>query len=165
MKLEEFVNFGRYELSLYAEAAFCYKALQRECVEVVQAMYDDISPTMTAFDYDEGRSYTVSYNPEDTALNIISTKERYKKMLDKLECKAQRFEAGMEVLTDREKDVVRIAYFGHENNLGLSPEYFRQVLESAQAKLCSFLGESKADQIKTYEEAFKNRTQQRVRAS
>lgn len=165
MKLEENIAFGLYELSLYAEAAYGFRSLQKERDEAVKELYADISPTMTTFNYDEGRSYTVSYNPEDTGLEIISTKERYQKILGKLEYKAQKFEESMETLTDRERDVVRISYFDHQDNLGVSPEYFRQVLESAQVKLCSFLGELKSEQIKTYEEYFKNRTRQRVKAS
>lgn len=38
-------------------------------------------------------------------------------------------------LTPRELDVINIMYYGRKNNLGLSPEYFNEVLISARKKL------------------------------
>lgn len=38
-------------------------------------------------------------------------------------------------LTDREKDVMRIMHFGRKNDLGLSPAYFQEILNSARDKL------------------------------
>ncbi|MCM3405928.1 helix-turn-helix domain-containing protein [Cytobacillus oceanisediminis] len=165
MKLEGNIVFGLYELSRYAEAAFNYEALKMERDEVVHSMYDDISPTMITFDYDEPRSYITSYDPEETALNIIGTKERYQKMLNKLERKSYVFNEGMEMLTDRERDVIRIAYQGHKNTLGLSPEYFQQVLQSAEEKLCSFLSQSKVEHLQAFEENHKQRLRQYIHAS
>jgi hypothetical protein len=39
-----------------------------------------------------------------------------------------------DILTDREQDVIRVMYFGMKDTLGLSPEYFQEVLNSARAK-------------------------------
>ncbi|RVP93681.1 hypothetical protein [Sinorhizobium meliloti] len=159
MTLEENA-IGIFELGTYAEASVYCDLLKTERDEVVQSLYDDISPTMTAFDYDEGRTYTVSYNPEDTAINIISTKERYQKMIKKFERKARLFEEAMDTLTDRERDVIRVIYFNHRQHLALSPEYFEEVLSSAREKLCLFLGELKAHQIQAYEENHKESIRQ-----
>jgi hypothetical protein len=40
-----------------------------------------------------------------------------------------------DILTDREQDVIRVMYLGMKDNLGLSPEYFQEVLHSAWNKL------------------------------
>lgn len=162
MKLEE---FGLYELSQYAAANFEYMGLVLERDTLIQSLYDDISPTMVAYDYDTGQSYAVSYNPEATALNIISTKERYKKMIDIVERKAQLFEAAMESLTDRERDVIQVCYHYRKNDLGLSPRYFYQVLESAQQKLCSFLQDAREEHIQAFMAMRKAEIKQKIQAS
>ncbi|MEH7442770.1 hypothetical protein V7201_10740 [Bacillus sp. JJ1122] len=153
MILEE--NFGLYELRRYAESSMHKDLLVAERNEVIESLYDDISPTITGYDYEEGKIYSITTNPETMALKIIDTKETYQKMIDKEEKRALLFEAGLEILTEREQDVIRVHYFQHKNNLGLSPEYFREVLTAAQEKLCSFLGKSRMDQIRTYEDEFK----------
>lgn len=38
-------------------------------------------------------------------------------------------------LTPREIDVIRIMHFGFPNNLGLSEEYFNEILQEARKKL------------------------------
>lgn len=152
MKLEE--SFGLFELRQYADSSWYKDLLITERDEVVQAMYDDISPTMVSYD-EAGQLYTVSYNPETTALHIIDTKEKYQKMIDKESRKALLFEAGMATLTDRERDVVKVHYLNHKSNLGLSPEFFLEVLTEAQEKLCSFLGNAKVEQIQAYQDEFK----------
>lgn len=40
-----------------------------------------------------------------------------------------------EDLSPREKDVIRVMYFGKKNDLGLSEEYFLEVLNGARSKL------------------------------
>jgi hypothetical protein len=40
-----------------------------------------------------------------------------------------------DTLTPREKDVIRVMYFGRKNDLGLSPDYFQETLISARVKL------------------------------
>jgi hypothetical protein len=40
-----------------------------------------------------------------------------------------------DVLTPREQDVIRVMHFGRTNDLGLSPEYFLEVLNEARSKL------------------------------
>lgn len=40
-----------------------------------------------------------------------------------------------ERLTPRELDVIRVMYFGRKDDLGLSPEYFQETLNSARKKL------------------------------
>lgn len=46
---------------------------------------------------------------------------------------------GMQTLTYRERDVVQVHYFNRENKLGLSPEYFNEVLTEAENKLMYYL--------------------------
>lgn len=153
MILEE--NFGLFELRQYVDSTVYKDLLAAERDEAVEALYDDISPTITGYDYDEGRMYSVTTRTEAMALKIIDTKERYQKMIDKEERKALLFEAAIETLTDREQDVVRVHYFNHKDNLGLSPEYFSEILSAAQEKLCSFLGNARREQIQTYESEFR----------
>jgi hypothetical protein len=40
-----------------------------------------------------------------------------------------------DMLTDREKDVIRVMHLGMKDTLGLSPEYFQEVLNDARTKL------------------------------
>jgi hypothetical protein len=40
-----------------------------------------------------------------------------------------------DVLTPRELDVIRVMHYGRKNDLGLSPEYFQELLYSARKKL------------------------------
>lgn len=40
-----------------------------------------------------------------------------------------------DMLTDREKDVIRVMHLGLKDTLGLSPEYFQELLQSAREKL------------------------------
>lgn len=163
MLLEDDYCFGLFELRQYADSKMYTDILKNERDYVVQALYDDISPTITGYDYEEGRMYSVSCNPESMAIKIIETKERYEKMIKKEERRALMFEVGMDILTDRERDVIRVHYFGHKNTLGLSTAYFSEILHAAQEKLCSFLGKAKYEHIQTYENDFKE-SRQRVKA-
>ncbi|RYI25080.1 hypothetical protein EVU96_25030 [Bacillus infantis] len=162
MKLEE---FGLYELKQYADAAFEHAGLVLERDTLIQALYDDISPTMVSIDYNTGEAYTVSYHPETTAINIISVKDRFQKMIDKVERKARLFGAAMENLTDRERDVIQVCYHYRKNDLGLSPQYFYQVLGSAQQKLCSFLQEAREEHVQAYMANRKAELRQKIQAS
>jgi hypothetical protein len=40
-----------------------------------------------------------------------------------------------DILTDREQDVIRVMHLGMKDTLGLSPDYFQDVLHSARVKL------------------------------
>jgi hypothetical protein len=141
-----------------------YSALIIERDVVIQSMYDGISPTM-AYDYDTGQSFSISYNPESAALNIISTKERSQKVIDIVERKAQLFEAGMETLTDWGKGCNSGLLPLSKNDLGLSPQYSYQVLESAQQKLCSFLQDCSRRTCSGFIVARKAEINQKIQAS
>lgn len=145
-------EFGFYELSQYAFAANILQELKEERDMEVQALYDDISPTVTSVDYETGQLFTRSFHPEAMALKIIDTRERYEALINKAERKSNLFRIGMETLTDRERDVIQVCYFGRENNLGLSVSHFNKILAEAQKKLCLFLGKEQqkyADNKKT----------------
>ncbi len=142
MKLEEtlFVDsVGLYELKQYANAKKKCNAIKIELDYAIEELYDDCSPSITQPDYELGLCYVQSTPVEKMALLIIDTKERYRKMIERQERKAQLFDAALMTLTPRERDVIRVYYYGRENNLGLTEEYFSQILQEAQDKLCYFL--------------------------
>lgn len=141
MKSEVFFSdqIGLYELSQYAQARYWTNQLKIERDLKVQELYDDCSPTITQFDYDQCRSFVQSTPVEDMAIMIIDEKEKYRKMIDKHERKAHTFEQVIDELTPRERDVIQVAYQGRENDLGLSNRYFNEVLQEAELKLCSLL--------------------------
>ncbi|APH07216.1 hypothetical protein [Bacillus weihaiensis] len=143
MKSEVFFaeRFESYELSEYATARYWANKAIAERDEVIESLYDDCSPTITGCDYEEGRLFSVSTPVEDMAIMIIERKREYENMIQRYVSKAELFEIAMESLTDREREVIAIAYQGAKNDLGLSHNYFRQLLHQAEEKICSYLGE------------------------
>lgn len=138
MKLE--VPFAKrielYELSDYAAAKLWATTLIDECEEVIAELYEDCAPVMTSIDYETGLGGAIRVSVEDMAITIIERKESYAKLIANEERKAQLFELAMESLTDRERDVIQVKYHGRPNDLGLSVEYFNQLLQETQDKLC-----------------------------
>ncbi|HWO77761.1 MAG TPA: hypothetical protein VNM69_17985 [Bacillus sp. (in: firmicutes)] len=132
-------RIGSYEISEYATARIWADKLIAEREEVIESLYDDCSPTITGYDYEGGRMYSMSTPVEDMAIYIIDKKEFYDKMINRYSKKAELFEIAMESLTDRERDVIRIVYQGAPNNLGLSHAYFNQIFRNAEDKLSSYL--------------------------
>lgn len=151
MTFEEAQQFGRYELRLYAQAARRVRELEIERDIVIEEMYEDISPTMTGVNYDSGDFYVCGSRTENTALDIIDTKGRYESMINKWQRKEELFEEAMGVLTDREMDVIAVHYQGQPNKLGLSPEYFHEVLKSAEDKLCLLLSRDRSEHIAAFQ--------------
>lgn len=164
MKLEE-LGFGLYELNQYAIASIERKALIKEKDEIIQEMYEDISPTITSVDYVTGLLQTISYHPEETAINIILEKEKYDRIIKKREAKATMFDKAMDTLEPRERDVIAVTYFNRKNDLGLSEEYFRDTLETAQIKLCAYLKAMKVETIEVYKIQRRNGIRERIHAS
>jgi hypothetical protein len=154
--------FGLYELGIYTVADITLKKLKEEREMVVEALYDDITPTITSVDYDTGRWYSKTTHPETMALKIIDTKERYDALIDREARKTEMFQLGMESLTDRERDVIQVHYLGRKNNLGLSEAYFNQVLTKAQIKLCSYLGKKREKHRDEARKAYKTELAQRI---
>jgi hypothetical protein len=136
-------RFGLYELNDYAIAALIFEDLKAEKEFIAEMLYDDVSPKMSHPDYETGQYYTSFSSVEDIALAIIEVKEGYDRKMKRYQDKAEMFELAMGILTPREKDVVRVRYFNKENNLGLSPEYFAEVLSESEAKLCGCISEMK----------------------
>lgn len=163
MKLEE-LGFGLYELNQYAIASIERQALIKERDRNIRNMYNDISPTITSVDYATGLLQTISYNPEDAALNIISEREKFNKIIEKREAKANMFDKAMDELEPRERDVIAVTYFNRKNDLGLSDEYFRDTLETAQIKLCAYLKATKANTLELYKEQRKQALRESIQA-
>jgi hypothetical protein len=155
-------EFGLYELSAYAKARKRADALKEKRDQVFEELYEDCSPVLTSFDEETGRWYTTSTPVEEMALHIIEKKESYQKMIDLLERKAEMFEIAIETLTPREQDVVNVVYFGAPNNLGLSPEYFHEVLKEAQEKLCSYIGQKQLEKQKEWQRKLKEERKRQV---
>lgn len=130
-----------YEIGLWElrhDYVYSYSVLPRliaEKEEVIESLYDDCVPS-TVQPHETGMLVSMSVDPCEMAIYIISRKAEYDNMIKRHEGKAKLFEEAMDTLTDRELDVIRVYYFGQENDLNLSDDYFYQVLQEAQAKLC-----------------------------
>lgn len=155
-------DFGLYELKQYAFAEEALYRLIEERDDAIEALYDDISPTVTGVNYETGLFYTQSTHPETMALKIIEEKERYQALIDKVERRANSFRLGMESLTDRERDVIQVFYFGRKNDLGLSVSYFNQILKDAQQKLCIFLEKERTKRTEDNKKRYLTELAQRI---
>ena len=162
--LEPF-EIDHYTLSLYAEAYARYTKLIDEKEDYFQSLYEDISPRLTAMDCETGLSYTMGANTEMAALLIIEHKAAYEALIQKEQRKAEAFQSGLETLSRLEREIIKIHYHGTENRLSLSVMEYKDVLRTAQIKLCAFLELSKGNTLKRYKEREKQALRERVIAS
>jgi hypothetical protein len=132
-------QFGIYELREYAYAFVEKDNLNRIKEQRIQELYDDCDPSLTRYNEELGVFCSVSVNVENMAIHIIDTRERFDRMIKRYRKKADVFALALESLTPREKDVIFIQYFNRENNLGLSPEYFNDILTIAEEKMCNYI--------------------------
>ncbi|WP_409276384.1 hypothetical protein V1499_23140 (plasmid) [Neobacillus sp. SCS-31] len=132
---------GLYYLQFLSEAKARVDELSEEAQEVIQALYDDISPSITQIDRELQRFYVQSTYPDTMAIRIIEKKDMYKELIQKEQAKAMTFEKAMKTLTNLERSVVQAHYYGGGTRLELSTEQYERVLNSAQWKLYSFLQE------------------------
>lgn len=158
-------QFSPYELQAYAESRYWANRTIFERDEVIEGLYEDISPTIVGVNYEEGRMYYTSTPVEDMAILIIERKEEYDRIIKRYTMKAEAFDRAMDTLSDREVQVVQVYYFGRENDLGLSGVYFSEVLAEAQEKLCRFLSEARIKHIKAFNEQNKIELKRRIQAS
>lgn len=143
MRTDSFsLRFELYELDLYIFAKKNRRLAEDEFKDLEEAMYEDAPMVKVCYNHDEGRMYFGSGGSvEDFVIDMIERKEAFLKQLNRLREREELFDMAMDTLTPREKDVIRVHYFNRENNLGLSLDFFQEVLTDAQTKLCSFLGE------------------------
>lgn len=150
---EAFIHaFELPELNNYIFAKKNLPFLEEEYEELVQTLYDDISPTITCFDYDLGRCYKKGFDPEDYAIWMIEKKDGVLKLLNKLRKQEELFDIAMDSLSPRQRDVVQVHYFNRNNDLGLSLDFFNEILVEAQNKLCSFIGGERQKERNTVEQ-------------
>ncbi|MBN6890039.1 hypothetical protein ACUXCC_005530 [Cytobacillus horneckiae] len=158
MKLEGYDStFGLYELRKYATAEADYKMLAEEFEEVEQQLYEDISPTLLGFNGDEGRVYQQSFNTEMTALNIIDTKDSYKRKIDKLKEKYEMFNLSLRILTEEERKVVQDHYCNG------NPVQHKKTLSEAEVKLCRWLELEKRLILEERTENYKAELKKKIR--
>jgi hypothetical protein len=155
MKPEEsFSNrFELYELKNYIFAKKHRQALQDEFEEIEQALYDDAPMGVTRFNYELGKIYFGSGGSlEDFVINMIEKKDFYRRHLRRFQEQEELFDLAVEQLTPREKDVIQVHYFNRKNDLGLSLEYFTEILHEAENKLCSVIGNERMKQREAVEQ-------------
>lgn len=147
MTMQTFINrFELHELNLYIFAKKNRNILEAEFKDLEESLYEDAPMVKVCYNQDEGRMYFGSGGSvEDFVIDMIERKEAFLKQLNRLREREELFDMAMDTLTPREKDVIRVHYFNRENNLGLSLEFFQEVLIEAQTKLCSFLGEERGN--------------------
>lgn len=137
MKLEG--NFSIYELRNYIFAKNKRPAFQAIVEELVEQLYDDVPVTRTVYDYAGNRVVQGGFNLENYVIDMIEKKELYLKHLERLKNEEELLDMAIESLTPREKDVIQVHYFNRNNDLGLSLEFFQEILQEAEIKLCVFL--------------------------
>lgn len=147
-------EIGLYELSDYIFSCDMVERIKAEKVEVIESLYDDCVPTTVQLN-DIGQLVPMTVNVEDMAIYIIEKKASYDKMIERYQDKAILFEQAMNSLTDRERQVIQVRYFHRKNDLGLSPEYFRAVLQGAEGKLCAAICELRSNKKKEWQQIVK----------
>jgi hypothetical protein len=155
-------EIGLFELKEYATARNWAETLKKERDEVIADLYEDCGPVITVPDYDLGCWHIQSTPVEDKAIEIIEKKEWYQKMIDRYERRAVLFDLALETLSPREQDVIRVAYFGAKNDLGLSQDYFQELLRKAEKKLCLYLSESQIKREQEWKQAIKETNKKRI---
>lgn len=146
---DSFINqFGLWELEhTYIYGKKVLPALEEEYKELEQSLYDDAPMVSVVHDTQLGRVYFGSgVSVEDFVIEMIERKESFLNLIEKLKKKVGLLDWAMDSLTPRERDVIRVHYFNRTNDLGLSPEFFEEVLTDAQTKLCSMMGEKRREQ-------------------
>lgn len=140
-------QIGMYELRDYIFSYSILPQIIEERHEVIESLYDDCCPT-TVQPNETGLLVPITVNVEDMAIYIIEKKEGYDKMIKRYEGKAKLFEQAMNLLTDRERQVIQIQYFNRNNDSGLSNDYYSQVLHEAEQKLCHSICELQQSKFK-----------------
>lgn len=72
-------RMSRYEFIQFQIAENKLNELKIQHAAELEQAYDNISPTMTYVDYDLGRIYSSSINPEEYAIYLIELQEKHKR--------------------------------------------------------------------------------------
>lgn len=146
-------SFGLYELSDYIFAKQTRQKWEEDYQEMVETCYDEVPMTCTRYDYDAGRVVMGNGggSVEDYVINMIERKETVLRTLNRIRQKEELFTLAMDTLTPEERDVINVQYFNHDNDLGLSLEFFTEVLAEAHKKLCTFIGNERQKQMELQE--------------
>lgn len=155
-------DFGLWELAEYINAHEMIGKIKRAKEEVIQDLYDDCDPTMTFPDYDLGVTRKVGVDVAEMAIMIIERKEGFDRMIERYEQKADLFDAALKALTDHERDVIAVRYFGKPNDMGLTLEYFHKTLQEAENKLISTICALIVNRDALKEQAVQEERHQRV---
>jgi hypothetical protein len=161
MKLEEACinQFGLHELLNYVFAKKHRHTLQEEFYVLEENFYLDAPVVMTR------NNGSILYAGsgmalEDFVIEMVEEKDLMLQRIERLRKQEELFNMAMDSLTPRERDVIQVHYFNRDNDLGLSLEFFQEVLVEAQEKLCSFIGEERAKQrVKVNRERIQQREQ------
>jgi hypothetical protein len=156
-------EMGVQELYWYIDAYYMLPKIKQAKEEAIEDLYDDCDPTMTFPDYDLGVTRKVGVNVEDMAILIIERKEGFDRMIKRYERKAELFEIALESLTPREIDVINVRYFGKQNDMGLTLEYFHKTLQEAEEKLCSSICSINQDKKRQWNAAEKLARQEKAK--
>ena len=154
MKAEDYLfanRFGVYELETYALSNQRRIYLEEELHEFEEDWYEDSPMPKVCADPDLGTLYAGSgwHSLEDFVIDMLERKDLYRKQIERLKKQEELFNMAVDTLTPRERDIIQIHYFNRENDLGLTPEFFTEILVEAQEKLCSFI---KFERVKEKEE-------------
>jgi hypothetical protein len=136
-------ELNRYALSKYAAAEKQYWTLITERDEVIESLYEDAVPSVMAIDPEEGRMYRTGFSTEDMAILIISEKDLYEARISKEERKAVMFNEAMKLLSEEEREAVKVRYQGEQELLNLPLLAFRKALVSGERKLMKAIGEAR----------------------
>lgn len=134
-------RFELYELEIYARSKETRLKLEEELQEFEESWYEESPMPKVYANPDLGILYVGSGWPslEDFVLDMIEQKDLFRQRIERLKKQEELFEMAVDTLTPRERDTIQVHYFNRDNDLGLSLEFFTEILEEAQEKLCSYI--------------------------
>ncbi|MED3554000.1 hypothetical protein [Cytobacillus praedii] len=105
-------SMGMYEFHQYVNAESILQELQELQELEIQRLYDDVHPTRTQYDRDQGIWYSESVNVAEYAIWLVETKERHKQHRLHYEERAISFQRALSKLTEDEQALFRGFYQG-----------------------------------------------------
>lgn len=137
--MNEFIS---YEVNRMFESVKRLPELEKLHKDFVQELNEDIRGTFIS--YDEVRGVTMAaISVEDQVIERISAKENIERELKELREDQNLLHDAMSSLTDQEREIAMMTYNGYKISQ-LTNEYMKQLLDSAMAKICSYV-----DQVRT----------------
>jgi hypothetical protein len=96
-------RMNRFEFIQYEIAEKRLEELEQEHAAELEHAYDEISPTLTYFDYDLGRIVSSSTNPEKYAIYLVELSEKHEKKEKYWRDRAAVYQEAVKALSEEER--------------------------------------------------------------